>query len=126
MYDGIPIYGSQGDNGEYPDDLDECGGHTDETHQFYHYHLPPGKTFPYTVSYLKGCILNSNENNNLSSSVKSINDCDLDETQYDYSNFYKDLENIVNPEYDSSNDCIYSKKFSIIALFAYLLVMVLF
>lgn len=38
MLDNIPIYGALGDNGVPPSNLDECGGHTDSTYSFYHYH----------------------------------------------------------------------------------------
>jgi hypothetical protein len=54
MIDGVPIFGLQGDGGEPPADLDECGGHVDLTHPFYHYHLVA--SFPYTVACLLGCI----------------------------------------------------------------------
>jgi hypothetical protein len=36
----IDSYGSLGDNGTIPSDLDECSGHVDNTHPFYHYHTP--------------------------------------------------------------------------------------
>ncbi|MBU2995231.1 YHYH protein [Cellulophaga baltica] len=42
LRDGYPIYGRQEEDGTYPDDLDENGGHTDVTADFpdgiYHYH----------------------------------------------------------------------------------------
>ena len=60
MFDGIPIYGSLGDCGISPKDLDECGGHTDKTFSFYHYHLPYNRTFPYIVNCLRGCIFPNN------------------------------------------------------------------
>jgi len=42
MIDGIPLFGPYGDNGVIPSDLDECGGHVDNTYPWYHYHLPSG------------------------------------------------------------------------------------
>lgn len=92
MYDGIPIFGSQGDNGEYPTDLDACGGHVDKTYNFYHYHLPKDVSFPYTISCLKGCIFDDNGNNQITKYVKSKNSCDQADIQYDYTNFYDNLE----------------------------------
>lgn len=53
MQDGVPIYGPKTVGGVTPTDLDECGGHTDAEHPFYHYHSRDG--FPYTVNCLKGC-----------------------------------------------------------------------
>ncbi|GAA3514000.1 hypothetical protein GCM10022393_29820 [Aquimarina addita] len=42
LRDGFPIYGRQEEDGSYPDDLDENGGHTGATTEFpdeiYHYH----------------------------------------------------------------------------------------
>lgn len=42
MRDGFPLYGQQDQDGEYPDDLDEYGGHFGVTEHFpdgiYHYH----------------------------------------------------------------------------------------
>lgn len=84
MYDGIPIYGSLGDNGVVPTDLDECGGHTDNTYSFYHYHIQPDKTFPYTISCLKGCIYNANNNTNLEKYVTTTETCITANTQYNY------------------------------------------
>ena len=52
MVDGVPIYGPRNSSGMVPDDLDECGGHTDLG--FYHYHFKT--TYPYSVECLKGCI----------------------------------------------------------------------
>lgn len=54
MLDGMPIYGLLGDEGVFPTDLDECGGHSDATHGYYHYHLVA--SFPYTVACLQGCV----------------------------------------------------------------------
>jgi hypothetical protein len=42
----------QGDEGITPVDLDECGGHTDSTYAYYHYHVTDGYTSPYTVCQL--------------------------------------------------------------------------
>ena len=85
MYDGIPIFGQLGDNGLPPADLDACGGHTDKTYPYYHYHLPNKKVFPYILTCLKGCIYNSNNNVMIISAVVSTLTCSLDSTQFDYS-----------------------------------------
>ena len=53
MIDGVPLYGLQDVGGLEPE-LDECGGHVDEEHPFYHYHTSRG--YPYTVSCLRGCV----------------------------------------------------------------------
>jgi len=63
MADGIPMFGPYGDNGVAPTDLDECGGHTDKTYGFYHYHLPKDNASPYSLTCLVGCIFNANGNN---------------------------------------------------------------
>ena len=84
LADGIPLYGTLGDAGVAPTDLDECGGHTDKAYPYYHYHLPKGRTFPYTVSCLKGCIYSNINNPSLSSYVKTISTCKAT-TQQDYS-----------------------------------------
>jgi hypothetical protein len=76
MADGIPIYGPEGDNGVVPEDLDECNGHTDNSHAFYHYHVASEYQYPYTVNCLRG---------KTDSSFFS-NSCEEDESvQYDYS-----------------------------------------
>eukprot|EP00742_Colponemidia_sp_Colp-10_P001095 GILJ01001185.1.p1 GENE.GILJ01001185.1~~GILJ01001185.1.p1 ORF type:complete len:323 (+),score=29.41 GILJ01001185.1:131-1099(+) len=77
MADGVPIYGAYGDGGVAPTDLDECNGHVDSTHNFYHYHVTPNKAYPYLVNCLKGCLNNSNW---LTSQT-----CTPQATQYDYS-----------------------------------------
>ncbi|KXZ42292.1 hypothetical protein GPECTOR_167g173 [Gonium pectorale] len=46
MLDSIPIYGALGDDGIPPKNLDECGGHTDATYPFYHYHVTYNLTSP--------------------------------------------------------------------------------
>jgi len=80
MIDGIPLYGPYGDNGVLPTDLDSCGGHTDKTYPYYHYHSPATQTtYPYLVGCLKGCVLSS-----ISSQISKA--CSsLSATQYDYS-----------------------------------------
>jgi hypothetical protein len=115
MNDGIPIYGTQEDNGEYPTDLDECGGHVDETHPFYHYHLPKDLSFPYTISCLKGCIFNDNGNNQVTSYVKTIETCELADTQYEYTNFYNSLENkqITDKTVDTEEDPLSANWFNL-------------
>jgi len=85
MYDGIPIYGELGDSGIAPTDLDSCGGHTDKTYPYYHYHLPKDKAFPYLTACLKGCIYTNNGNMSIDTSfIKSVSTCTLATTQYDY------------------------------------------
>ena len=54
MFDGIPICGALSDNG--PTDLDECGGHVDNTYNFYHYHVTDNYTYPYLVNCLCSCL----------------------------------------------------------------------
>ena len=92
MFDGIPIYGSLGDNGKPPKDLDECGGHVDKTFPFYHYHLPKDiMTYPYTINCLRGCIF-PNENLKIDKKFQiDINTCfsRMNITQYDYSKLIK-------------------------------------
>jgi len=85
MADGIPLYGEYGDKGINPTDLDECGGHVDATHPFYHYHTPKNYSYPYTLYCLRGCIYNTNGNNELSSYLKTNSTCTANATQYDYS-----------------------------------------
>lgn len=94
MYDGIPIFGQLGDDGKYPTDFDECGGHVDKTYPFYHYHLPKGGAFPYVVSCLKGCIYDANSNMFMmvNGYVKTMNTCELDSKQYNYSETYKRIK----------------------------------
>jgi len=56
-FDGFPIYGPNGENGEAPKDLDECNGHTDPV-RGYHYHVT--KTFPYILGAYHGVVDKSN------------------------------------------------------------------
>lgn len=56
--DGVPIYGPQDVGGVPAADLDECGGHTDAEHPFYHYHLT--SDFPYLPGCLRGCLSAAN------------------------------------------------------------------
>ena len=87
MLDGIPIYGPKGDGGVAPSNLDECGGHTDATYPFYHYHVPDGYKSPYTVKCLVGCIMHNFSNNMVTQLglVKTAAQCVKAATQYDYS-----------------------------------------
>ncbi|GLI63950.1 hypothetical protein VaNZ11_007116 [Volvox africanus] len=90
MFDSIPIYGALGDNGVAPKDLDECGGHTDSTYSFYHYHTTYNLTAPYLVKCFRGCIFNANGNPLLINNpnlVKSDTTCIKAATQYNYSSF---------------------------------------
>lgn len=52
-FDGFAIYGPQGDDGNAPQDLDECNGHTDAD-RGYHYHVT--KKFPYILGAYKGVV----------------------------------------------------------------------
>ena len=83
LADGIPIYGPLGDNGEVPTDLDECNGHTDETHSFYHYHVASDYEYPYIVNCLKGQV--DFEQWSMVGSAGGAEDCTAAEEQYDYS-----------------------------------------
>jgi hypothetical protein len=102
MFDGVPFFGQYGDNGVAPTDLDECGGHVDKTHPYYHYHLPKDMKFPYTLTCLRGCIYNVNNNPHIQSQVKTIATCEKADKQYDYTSFYKDMTvtngKIISPE----------------------------
>lgn len=84
MIDGIPIYGVQGDNGAIPTDLDDCNGHIDTTHSFYHYHVRANLTSPYVVKCLRGCVFSSWGNPNAASLVKTSATCSAAATQYSY------------------------------------------
>jgi hypothetical protein len=50
-FDGFAIYGPQDVDGEPPDDLDECNGHTDED-RGYHYHVTAKS--PYILGAYRG------------------------------------------------------------------------
>jgi hypothetical protein len=54
MADGIPIYGPYSKKGQFPKDLDSCGGHSSDAHSFYHYHFQT--KYPYSVNCLRGCV----------------------------------------------------------------------
>lgn len=69
-----------GDGGKAPTDLDKCGGHTDKTHRFYHYHTT-GLKAPYIVACLKGCIAAG------ASRGATATTCTKAAKQYDYSTF---------------------------------------
>ena len=88
MYDGVPLYGVYGDNGIAPTNLDECNGHVDTSHNYYHYHLPANLTYPYTVNCLKGCLDNT---------VPKVTGeaCNAATTQYDYSSLKTQLNSKV-------------------------------
>jgi hypothetical protein len=85
MLDGIPIYGPLSDKGVAPTTLDECGGHTDATYPFYHYHVTSGYKAPYTVKCLVGCVLHNFGNAQASRVVTTSATCAKAATQYDYS-----------------------------------------
>ncbi|KAG2432960.1 hypothetical protein HXX76_008688 [Chlamydomonas incerta] len=84
MLDSIPIYGAYGDNGAAPTDLDECGGHTDATYAFYHYHVTANLAPPYTTRCFRGC-LSTNAGGGMSASASSSSSCTPAAKQYDYS-----------------------------------------
>jgi hypothetical protein len=88
MYDGVPLYGVKGDNGVIPTDLDECNGHNDTTHGYYHYHLQANLTYPYTINCLKGC---------LSNTVPLISGeaCNAAPTQYNYDSLKTQLNAVA-------------------------------
>uniref|UniRef100_A0A7S0ET74 EGF-like domain-containing protein n=1 Tax=Hanusia phi TaxID=3032 RepID=A0A7S0ET74_9CRYP len=52
--DGIPVYGPFQSLNFVPTDLDECGGHVDAVHRFYHYHVVLGN--PRLMNCFKGCV----------------------------------------------------------------------
>ncbi|EKX54951.1 hypothetical protein GUITHDRAFT_61719, partial [Guillardia theta CCMP2712] len=52
--DGIPVYGPFQSVNQFPSDLDECGGHVDPVHKFYHYHAVLDR--PQLMSCFKGCV----------------------------------------------------------------------
>lgn len=56
-FDGIAIYGPNGEGGKAPTDLDECNGYTDAEHG-YHYHVT--RKFPYIIGGYKGVVELSN------------------------------------------------------------------
>jgi hypothetical protein len=97
MADGIPIYSPEGDNGVVPEDLDECNGHTDSTHAFYHYHVTSEYQYPYLVNCLRGKTDDSFFSNS----------CEEDESvKYDYSDLddaFKEF-NSVSSELDDDDD----------------------
>jgi hypothetical protein len=87
MLDGIPLYGPKGDGGVAPTDLDECGGHTDRTYPFYHYHVTDNFQPPYTIKCLVGCIFHNFQNEAVTrlGLVKTSSTCQAASTQYNYS-----------------------------------------
>jgi hypothetical protein len=93
MADGIPIYGPYGDKGVFPTDLDECNGHVDSTHGFYHYHITPNYKYPYLTNCLKGCI---SKGSNLAHGPfgNSLPACHPQNTQYDYTPFQQEVVNM--------------------------------
>eukprot|EP00961_Rhodomonas_salina_P235830 3187403-Rhodomonas_salina.1 len=60
MLDGVPVYGPRDVGGADADELegarglDECGGHVDAEHPFYHYHFRT--RYPHAVTCLRGCV----------------------------------------------------------------------
>ncbi|KAJ3213115.1 hypothetical protein HDU67_003363 [Dinochytrium kinnereticum] len=112
MLDGIPIFGSLGDGGVAPADLDECNGHTDKAYPFYRefsfsvnfpkhpslnptaptfldYHMAPDGQYPYLVNCLKGCVSSTTTSRNSAANMAPT--CIKATTQYDYTSLYKTL-----------------------------------
>ncbi|GAX72835.1 hypothetical protein CEUSTIGMA_g290.t1 [Chlamydomonas eustigma] len=85
MADGIPLFGVYGDNGTLPLNLDQCRGHTDSSHPFYHYHVTSNFSEPLTVYCLMGCIFSDQGNRALTSRVVNSSTCIPGPTQYNYS-----------------------------------------
>jgi uncharacterized protein (TIGR03437 family) len=56
-FDGFAIYGPQGEDGTPPRDLDQCGGHIDES-RGHHYHV--SDSFPYSIGCYSGEVETSN------------------------------------------------------------------
>ena len=58
LLDGFAVYGPQGEDGDAPTDLDDCGGHVGATPEFpqgaYHYHLT--ETAPYAPTCYHGTV----------------------------------------------------------------------
>ncbi len=52
-FDGFPIYGPNGENGQPPKDLDSCNGHQDKV-RGYHYHVTAG--YPYILGGYHGVV----------------------------------------------------------------------
>lgn len=105
MADGIPIAGPHGDDGNFPDDLDECMGHADETFPFYHYHTTGRLEYPYTANCHKGCVMFNFGNNRMLQNVAGK--CDPAEEQYDFSSL--DLEWDDSPvQMSTVENCPYS------------------
>jgi hypothetical protein len=88
MYDGVPMYGVKGDNGVVPNNLDECNGHVDNTHAYYHYHLQANLTYPYTINCLKGCLENTSPK--INGEV-----CNASSTQYNYDSLKTQLNAVT-------------------------------
>ena len=115
MADGIPLFGEFGDNGVLPTNLDDCGGHTDNTYSFYHYHLPANKAFPYTISCLKGCIFNSNSGTTLLLYITTTSTCNPSNNQYNYSS-------IQNLWVNSSNSSLLFNRMILLTLIFILII----
>lgn len=90
MADGIPIAGPHGDEGNFPEDLDECMGHTDEAFPFYHYHTTGRLQYPFTANCLKGCVLYNFGNNRMLQNAAER--CVPADTQYDFSSLEFDWD----------------------------------
>ena len=87
MLDGIPIYGPLDVGGVKAGELigvarlDECGGHTDEEHVFYHYHVGSEKS--HVINCLRGC-LQGVVYNGSNININSQSPCISSSLQYDY------------------------------------------
>eukprot|EP00743_Colponemidia_sp_Colp-15_P006102 GILK01006560.1.p1 GENE.GILK01006560.1~~GILK01006560.1.p1 ORF type:complete len:329 (-),score=14.22 GILK01006560.1:143-1087(-) len=112
MADGIPLYGTLGDGGVAPTDLDECNGHTDSTYPFYHYHITPSYTYPYLINCLKGCL---NGTTMLGTNVAT---CVPQATQYDYSSVHTVLSGLSSTSYTCSKSAASALDFNMFVLAA--------
>jgi YHYH protein len=57
MFDGLAVYGPNGDDGKPPNDLDDCNGHAD-IERGYHYHVTAA--YPYLIGAYRGVVERSN------------------------------------------------------------------
>lgn len=119
MYDGIPIFGSLGDDGVHPTDLDKWRGYVDKTNPFYHYHLPKNMAFSYNLNCLCGCVFDTNWSRELEYNKSWFDTCPKETTQYDHSAIYKNIPEFIQ-QYDgtssssdsnSSQDKLVSEKY---------------
>ncbi|KXZ46532.1 hypothetical protein GPECTOR_43g969 [Gonium pectorale] len=87
MLDNIPIYGALGDGGVPPTDLDDCGGHSDATYPFYHYHVTYNMTPPYVIKCYRGCVFSSSGNPAFAGHTVTDQTCVKAAVQSNYTSF---------------------------------------